>query len=328
MNASRSPQRYSLPKPGILKVPDLTRIIELFGAMLGYGVKFSGAKNTRQNADGSWSVTLAGKKGPPGPAGSSGPAGGTGPAGPQGLAPEGPPGPEGPYGPDGPEGPTPSGPGPDGPPGVPGPPGQDMGGPPGPTGPTGPPNTDPGPPGATGPPGPPGIPGPNGPPGPPGMNGFYVPGPPGEPGDPGVPGDKFAIVTLPNGRHVGFSALESSRPWFLDEITIVCAGNEKEVRRKICPVFLATIEPLSLCIIQISRPGLAAYVWGDGIILTGETQPGEAITVTLAGIRCGLADWHFQPYTAEQMQRNRAFYASPLFPLPSPPSAIRSPSDA
>jgi hypothetical protein len=142
------------------------------------------------------------------------------------------------------------------------------------------------------------------------MNGFYIPGPPGEPGDPGVPGDKFAIVTLPNGRHVGFSALESSRPWFLDEITIVCAGNEKEYRRQICPVFLATIEPLSLCIIQISRPGLAAYVWGDGIILTGETQPGETIILTLAGIRRGLADWHFQPFTQEQRLRNLAFYSA------------------
>ena len=49
---------------------------------------------------------------------------------------------------------------------------------------------------------------------------------------------------------------------------------------------------------------------GRGVILSGETQPGETITVTLAGIRHGLADWHFQPYTAEQMQRNRAFYAA------------------
>ena len=306
MASAKTKTRYKLPRPGFLKLPDFVGVVETLGQMIGYGVQFNGARGVSQNADGSWKLNFnhVGPRGDEGPAGETGE---TGPAGSLGLAPIGPTGPAGSPGPAGPPGDTPTEKGPDGPPGPPGPPGDDKPGPAGPPGPQGEPNNEPGPPGDPGPPGPagnPGPPGPQGPKGPQGPHGFYIPGPPGDPGEPGVPGDKFAIVTLPDGRNVGFHATEGGRPWFFDEITFV-----SETRMPVCQTFFGAIEPGSLRVIQVSQPGVGARIEGGQVVIERGSLS-SPIVVTISGVRRGFSGWHFKPFSTAQRQRNEAFYNS------------------
>ena len=320
MTSRRQSTRYTLPKPGFLQAEDLARAIAYIGRLLGYGVQLTGAQKVTEQADGTWNADMH-PRGPMGPAGPAGSPGGPGPQGAPGIAPVGPPGTPGGSGPPGPPG-DPGDPGEPGPEGPPGPPGQDLGGPPGDEGPVG----MQGPEGEPGPPGPPGEDapgnaGPPGPPGPEGPHGFYVPGEPGpagEPGpggEPGLPGDKFAVVTLPDGRHIGFSAVESSRPWFMDEITFVSPSlPDTKVILPVDPVFLGTIESGSLRAVQVSTPGLGIQIVANEVhVQTGSLPPGLPVVITIAGIRRGFASWHYKPFTRGQMQRNRAFYRSAYF---------------
>jgi hypothetical protein len=325
MDAPRRHVRYKLPKPGVLSAESLSDAIAFFSQRLGHRVDFSGARSVTERPDGSTFVSFT-RAGPLGPEGPGGPPGGPGPTGPTGLAPIGPPGPAGPEGPDGPDGP-------DGPPGStpgpPGPPGQDLGGPAGPPGPTGPTGTEyltPGPIGPTGPTGTPGTPGdpgtPSSTPGPEGPHGFYLTGDPGDPGAPGLPGppgNKFAIVTLPDGRHLGFHACEGSRPWFLDEIPFVLIAGESFVSIRIDPLFLGTVDPASLIVSQMhhdSNHSLGARIEHDQLVIAAPVRVRYHVSgiVTLAGIRRGFESWHFKPFSAAAMAANRRFYAASTSP--------------
>lgn len=306
MATARNKAKYKLPKPGFLRVADFLRVIEAIGEAVGYGVQFNGARGVSENADGSFKVDFN-KPGPRGAEGPSGETGSPGPNGDPGLAPIGNPGPDGYPGDPGDIGDTPALPGPPGPKGFDGDPGNDKPGPPGTDpGDPGPDGTEEGPKGPDGDPGdnqpgPLGVPGPKGSKGP---HGFYIPGEPGDPGEPGVPGDKFAIVTLPDGRNVGYHATEAGRPWFLDEITFVL-----ESSKPICPVFLGTIEPDSVRVIQVSRQGIGAKIERGRIILEG-AMTSSPIVVTIAGIRRGFSGWHFKQFSDAQRERNERFYTS------------------
>ena len=305
MASAKTKTRYKLPRPGFLKMPDFVGIVETLGQMVGYGVQFNGARGVSQNADGSWKLNFnhVGPRGAEGPAGETGEPG---PAGDPGLAPIGADGPAGLDGPTGDPGEMPAFPGPPGP-RVNGDPGDDKPGPPGDEpGDPGPDGTEEGNPGPDGDPGedaygPLGLPGPKGEKG---MHGFYWPGDPGDPGTPGAPGDKYAIVTLPDGRNIGFHATEGGRPWFFDEITFV-----SETRMPVCRTFLGTIDLDSLRVIQISRPGVGARVEGSQVVIERGSSS-SPIVVTIAGIRRGFSDWHFKPFSTAQRKRNEAFYNS------------------
>lgn len=333
MEARRKPLKYRLPPKGVLKVESLNDFVKFMGRALNFNVNFDSA-TSQVRADGSTYVTGAGGEGGPGPKGPDGPSGPTGPPGSAGsngmpgtpggngaspVAPIGPDGDPGEMGDQGPKGPPETEPGPKGPKGDAGPPGDDMLGPRGAPGPIGEPNIDPGPDGPPGPPGPPGTPafepGSPGPPGDPGGPGFTFPGLPGDEGPPGAkgePGNKYAIVTIPDGRHLGLHATEASRPWFMDEITFKIPPLLAYIDLPIDAVYLGTIEPASLCVIQTSTPAIGAQIMRDRVRITVSAFRLSSITgvVTLAGIRAGFLDWHFKSFTAEQMTRNNAFYSA------------------
>lgn len=333
MEARRKPLKYRLPKKGTLKVESLNDFVKFMGRSLNFNVQFDSA-TAEQRADGSTYLTGAGGEGlagPKGPTGFSGPTGSPGSPGSNGspgtpggdgaspVAPIGPDGDDGDMGDQGAKGETPTEPGPKGPKGDRGPPGDDMLGPAGPPGPMGTPNYDPGPPGPPGEPGPPGTPayepGSPGDPGDPGGYGFTFPGDPGPEGPPGPDGDqgdKYAIVTLPDGRRIGMHATESSRPWFCDEIAFKIPPLLAYIDLPIDAVYLGTIEPASLCVIQLSLSGIGAQIVGDHLRLSATPFRLSSLSgvVTVAGIRRGFLDWHFKSFTAEQMTRNHAFYSA------------------
>jgi len=333
MEARRKPLKYRLPPKGVLKVESLNDFVMFMGKALNFNVHFDGA-TSQVRADGSIYIKGAGGEGGPGPKGPDGPSGPTGPPGSAGsngmpgapggngaspVAPIGPDGDPGEMGDQGPKGPAETEPGPKGPKGDPGPPGDDLAGPAGPPGEIGEPNTTPGPDGPPGPPGPPGTPafepGSPGDPGDPGTDGFSsngLPGDPGPPGTPGEAGDKFAIVTIPDGRHVGLHATEASRPWFLDEITFRVPFWRSVVTLPIDALFIGSIEPSSLCVIQTSASAIGAQIIGDSLRITASPFRLSSITgvITVAGLRRGFSDWHFKSFTADQLARNNAFYSA------------------
>lgn len=275
---------YTLPASGVLKSPDLSRLIEWVGKALGHKVKFVGADKVETRNDGSDYVDFRspGPTGAPGPSGPSGPTGATGATGaPGGFGPPGPaggPGPVGDFGPDGPDNTTP------GPPGPPGPKGTT-----GAAGPTG----DPGDPGATGDPGTD-----NFAPGPLGPQGIK-----GTPGAPGPPGDKFAIVDLPSGECVGMAALEAPRPYFIHSLTF----NAKQKSAVIPRLFLGTIERKSLRVSACSVQGVGASISGNRVKI--ENPGSKHCVVTIIGIRRGLKGWHYRNFTEAQRLTNNRFYS-------------------
>lgn len=119
-------------------------------------------------------------------------------------------------------------------------------------------------------------------------------------------------MTLPDGRHIGMHAMESSRPYFLDEIVFKLPPFFASMDLPIDPVYLGTIEPDSLCVIQCSEPKLGAQIVSGRLRVTASVLRLQGIrgVVTIAGIRRGFKDWHYQPYTAEQFMKNNAFYSA------------------
>ncbi len=272
-----TPVRYMLPKSGVLKASQLSDYIRFMGRVLGYKISFANEPGFQERADGSTYIDLTGSH-PPGPDGAAGMAGSPGPTGPAGAA--------------GPAGPPSTTPGPPGP-------AQTTPGPPGPmpTGPDGIPGI-PGPPGPVGSPGPDG--GPQGPPGEPGDTG--APGPDGPQGPPGPPGDKYAIVTVAEGWHVGMIATESPRPYFVERLTF--SATTKSI--PIPALFRGTIEPDSLRVMSCSLTGCGAYIKGNRAVIDSQ---GRAGTVTVAGIRRGCGNWFYRDYTPDQKRKNDDFYS-------------------
>jgi hypothetical protein len=280
---------YKLPKTGVLKSADLAQFIRWAGSNIGYNVKFDGETKVEDRADGSTLIDFRrpGPTGSPGPASTTpGPRGYPGYPGADGAA--GPPGETpttvGPDGDDGPDGIPYTAPGPDGPKGDKGEKGDDLPGPPGPRGDIGPTDHTPGPKGAPGPQG-------------------YV-GYPGEPGTPGLnyEGDKTAIVTVSEGRHVGMIATESSRPYFVERLTF--SATTKSV--PIPALFRGTIEPDSLRVMALSVAGCGAFIKGNRVVIDSQCRAG---TVTVAGIRRGCGNWFYRDYTPEQKRKNDDFYS-------------------
>ncbi len=112
---------------------------------------------------------------------------------------------------------------------------------------------------------------------------------------------------MPDGRHVGFAALEASRPWFLDELDVHVSGREQRV--DLCPRWLGTVEPGSVRVIQTSELlGAVVHVDHIWISLAKDFPKGRLITVTVAGVRRGFLGWHFKRFTARQAASNAAFY--------------------
>jgi len=282
---------YKLPSHGVLKAADLAGLITWVGGHLGHRVQFLGATRTEERNDGSMLVDFR-QLGPPGGPGPAGPPGSTGPTGATGSP--------GGYGP---AGPTPTGPGP-------------VGG----FGPPGPDNTTPGPPGPLGPTGPAGAAGPAGPigdtgdigdmgaPGDPGAPGEMgptgYPGPTGYQGARGPTGNKFAIVSMPDGSHRGMSALEAPRPYFIHRLTFKVKQKSAVIPR----IFLGTVERKSLRVAACSVQGVGARIAGDRVQI--DSPKGAACVVTIIGIRRGLARWHYRDFSERQRLTNNQFYSA------------------
>lgn len=239
------------------------------------------------------------------------------------------PGPNGPNAPDGPPGtdgedgiPGSPVPGPVGPRGERGPPGaRGPLGPAGPAGPVGPSRV-----GIPGPTGPAGIPGTDGPPGalgpigPDGMDGIAYPGPPGPTGPPGAPALKTAIMPA-HGRYVGLIAQEAQDVLFEDILRVRLPARCSRFSVPLDSTFLATLEPGSL-FISAALPSYPVHIEAhienqkstisnqqSSILLHLSPQPIPlAITLTVHGIRRGMAAIRQQAFTEADVIANNAFY--------------------
>jgi len=121
-------------------------------------------------------------------------------------------------------------------------------------------------------------------------------------GSPGDPGDKYAIVTVSEGRHVGMIATESPRPYFVERLTF--SATTKSIL--IPALFRGTIEPDSLRVMALSVPCCGAYIKGNRVVIGAQESGG---VVTVAGIRRGCGNWFYRDYTPEQKRKNDAFYS-------------------
>jgi hypothetical protein len=280
-----------------------------------------------------------------GPSGIQGPAGIPGPQGPQApIGPQGPQGPQGLQGPRGFPGVGVTGPeGPTGPPGI-------GGGEEGPMGPEGPTGAD----GATGPAGPAGETGPAGAPGSQGKTGATGPagstgaagsgsqgpqgktgatgatgaagstgatGDTGATGPTGAAGEKYAILSLTNGKgYVGLFCAEMPEARFFDVYEIV---NTEEADRVACRLdarFIDVCVPDSIIPIAVSpnRPCRLGTTIREGRIWIDVADcPRGAPTrlvVTVSGVRRGSGGNRFPAFAADVAERNQKFWQQALEP--------------
>lgn len=330
-------------KKGLAKVRDLLDFMTSLSKVLPFEIEGPEMGTQREVAPGTTYAPkipqALGDPGPDGPDGPPGPPGGPGYSPPGPLGPPGPtgfpgdpappgPGPPGPPGPVGPMGDSPQGDkGPKGnpgvsPPGPPGPPGPNSGS----MGPEGPPGTDavgniPGQPGANAP-GPPGNPGTPGVPGGPGQPGPK--GPKGDKGFPGPAGNKLAIVpvghNVPASVCVGFSVIESPRCLWLDHLCVPVPRDRSHVRMEVDPRFLETLdqrEAVEILSVHLQGRHQARLIEGQSERRTAvveltvvPSKSSRLAVVTVAGIARSHSGRRFPEFTPEQMQSNKAFWAS------------------
>jgi len=191
--------------------------------------------------------------------------------------------------------------------GPPGPAGMDKAGIPGPRGPRGPAGSN-------------GPDGEDGPEGYPGRDGISIKGPDGEQGDPGPPALKTAIMPA-HGRYVGLIAQEAQDVLFEDILRVHLPARCSHFSVPLDPIFLATLEPGTL-LISAALPTYPVHIDAhlenqksainnpqSAIQIRLPPQPIPlAITITLHGIRRGMAAIRQQTFTAADVAANNAFY--------------------